>query len=83
MLRNGSNVEVLNFSVSGATCSNALYPRQLTAANGSEIALPAVDQQITTFRDYNATLMTRLNYTALIFIGVSGSFTLNKVETIH
>lgn len=73
LLRNGSSVNVLNYAVSGATCSNALYPRQLTAADGRKIALPAVDDQIESFKEYNASLSDSLDYTALIFIGVSES----------
>ncbi|KAK9897715.1 carbohydrate esterase family 16 protein [Cystobasidium minutum MCA 4210] len=71
LLRNGSSVNVLNYAVSGATCSNALYPRQLTAADGRKIALPAVDDQIESFKEYNASLSDSLDYTALIFIGTN------------
>lgn len=74
MLRNGSNVQVLNFAVSGATCSNSLYPRNITVADGSVVPLPAVDMQIETFQQYNSTLKEALDYTAMIFIGVSKLF---------
>jgi hypothetical protein len=70
MLRNGSNVQVLNFAVSGATCSNSLYPRNITLADGTIVPLPAVDSQIETFQQYNRTLSEEVDYTALIFIGV-------------
>lgn len=70
MLRNGSDVQVLNFAVSGATCSNSLYPRNITIADGTVTPLPAVDMQIETFQQYNSTLSEGVDYTALIFIGV-------------
>ncbi|CAD6571002.1 MAG: hypothetical protein CYPHOPRED_004241 [Cyphobasidiales sp. Tagirdzhanova-0007] len=67
-LATGTGLELLDFAVASATCSNTYFPSEATNSSGTTITLPDVGTQISQWQAYSASNESFNSETTLAFV---------------